>query len=85
MGEKKSIIFAAWPKFDAAKAQEQTKIIVVQINGKLRGQFEISADELTEEKAKETALASAAVQKWLAGQTPKKVIYVPEKLVSIVI
>lgn len=85
LGEKKSIIFTAWPKFDASKAKDQTKIIVVQVNGKLRDQFEISADELTEEVAKEKALASATVQKWLSGQTVKKVIYVKEKLVNIVI
>ncbi len=85
LGEKKYIIFATWPKFDATKAKDQTKIIVVQINGKLRDQFEILATELTEEKAKAQALASETVQKWLAGQTPKKVIYVLEKLVNIVI
>jgi len=85
LGEKKSIIFAAWPKFDATKAKDQTQIIVVQVNGKLRDQFEISADELTENVAKEKALESATIQKWLSGQTPKKVIYVKEKLVNIVI
>jgi leucyl-tRNA synthetase len=85
LGEKKSIIFTAWPKFDAVKVKDQIKIIVVQVNGKLRDQFEISADELTEDAVKEKALASSVVQKWLAGQTPKKVIYVKEKLVNIVI
>ncbi|MBI5022834.1 MAG: leucine--tRNA ligase [Candidatus Magasanikbacteria bacterium] len=85
LGEKKSIIFTVWPKFDAVKAKDLTKIIVVQVNGKLRDQFEISTDELTEETAKDKAIASSTIQKWLAGQAPKKVIYVKEKLVNIVV
>ena len=55
LGEKKSIIFAAWPSLTRPKPKDQTKIIVVQINGKLRDQFEILAIELTGKSQRKSA------------------------------
>ncbi len=56
----------------------------IQVNGKLRATLEIEPDsdkEIVEAKA----LAMDAVQKYLAGQTPKKVIVVPNRIINVVI
>lgn len=74
----------AWPQYDAAAAAEDTITIVVQINGKVRDRLEMAAD-ITEDEAKNRALASPVVQKFLDGKAPRKVVYVPRKLVSIVV
>jgi len=58
--------------------------MVVQVNGKLRANLIVPAD-ISEDDVKSQALAQNNVQKWLAGKSPKKVIYVPGKLVSIVV
>lgn len=83
-GGKGSIAYAEWPMYDAALIQETMATIAVQINGKLRGTFEVAADT-DEEIVKAQALASDKAQKWLEGKEPKRVIYVKGKLVSIVI
>ena len=74
---------ATWPTWDEALTVEDTITIAVQVNGKLRGEVEVGKDTDPEEiKAK--ALAHENVTKFLTGE-PKKVIYVPGRLVSIVV
>lgn len=73
-----------WPEFDPAKAKDETVTIAVQVNGKVRAQFEAPA-EISQQEAQKLALAQENTQKHLEGKTPKKVIYVKGKLVSIVI
>ena len=79
-----SIHQQAWPTWDEALAAEETITIVVQINGKVRDRFEAAAD-IGEVEAKERALATAGAQKHLDGKQPLKVIYVPGRLVNIVV
>ena len=61
-----------------------TITLIVQVNGKVRDRITVPADT-GPEQAKEIALASAAVQKFLDGREPRKVILVPGKLVNIVV
>ncbi|AAZ98398.1 leucyl-tRNA synthetase, class Ia [Thiobacillus denitrificans ATCC 25259] len=72
-----------WPEVDAAALVQDEIELMLQVNGKLRGQIRVAAgaDKPAIEAA---ALASEAVQKYLAGQTPKKVVVVPGRLVNIV-
>jgi leucyl-tRNA synthetase len=73
-----------WPKPDE-KALEQDEIeLVVQVNGRLRGNIRVpkDADKAVIEAA---ALGNDDVQKHVAGATPKKVIVVPGRLVNIVV
>ena len=58
--------------------------VIVQINGKLRDRIEVPAD-IDEPRAKELAVESEAVQKFLDGKEPKKIVYVPGRLVNIVL
>jgi len=74
---------ATWPEWDEDLTVEDTITIAVQVNGKLRGEVSVGKDTVPEEiKAK--ALAHENVAKFVTGE-PKKVIYVPGRLVSIVI
>jgi leucyl-tRNA synthetase len=84
MGNSPSIQFVPWPAYreDALIADEL--LIVVQVNGKLRGRFNISADA-SDEAIREKALANEYISKFTVDKPIKKVIVVQKKLVNIVI
>ncbi|MGZ3693997.1 MAG: leucine--tRNA ligase [Bdellovibrionota bacterium] len=84
LGHKESIARAPWPKADPALLVADTMKIVVQINGKLRDQFECSASA-TQEEVLAQALTSPEVKKYIDGKEIKKQIYVPKKLVNLVV
>ncbi|HLP43693.1 MAG TPA: leucine--tRNA ligase [Candidatus Nanoarchaeia archaeon] len=84
LGNKKTIHESMWPTFDPAKIVSDTVKIVVQVNGKVRDEFEIGVSA-EENEVKERALSRENVIKWLNGAVPKRVIYVKGKLVNIVI
>ncbi len=73
-----------WPAWDEAIAREEVVTLVVQVNGKVRDRIELPAD-VTEADARAAALASPAVSERLDGKSPRKVIYVPGRLVNIVL
>jgi leucyl-tRNA synthetase len=74
----------AWPAVDASALVQDEIELMLQVNGKLRGQIRVAA---TADKAaiETAALASEAAQKYLEGQPPKKVVVVPGRLVNIVV
>ena len=82
-GKPYSIHTQPWPEYDEAAAAEDEIELVLQVNGKVRDKVVVPVD-ITEEQAKELALASEAIQKQLDGKAPRKVIYVPGRLVNIV-
>ncbi|MGN6696960.1 MAG: class I tRNA ligase family protein, partial [Thermomicrobiales bacterium] len=73
----------SWPDYDPAQIEEETVTLIVQVNGKLRDRISAPA-AITEDAARELALTSAKVAPHLNGKAPRKVIYVPGKLVNIV-
>jgi len=79
-----SIHLSSWPTFDASKLQSATFELVIQVNGKVRDRIEVATD-ISEEEAKGVALKSEKVQTWLEGKSPQKIVYVPGKLISIVV
>jgi leucyl-tRNA synthetase len=78
-----SIHTQSWPKVDEAAAAEEEITLVVQINGKVRDRINVAVD-ISEAEARDKALNSAAVQKFLDGKPPRQVIYVRGRLVNIV-
>ena len=80
----RSIHVHAWPTFDAELAKADTVTLVVQVNGKLRDRIEAPAD-ISEEAARELALASPAAQKWIEDKPVRKVIFAGGKLINIVV
>ncbi|MDP2651425.1 MAG: class I tRNA ligase family protein [bacterium] len=83
IGNQNSIHVQEWPKYDPSKIEEDEVTLAVQVNGKVRASMPVKRDE-PEGVVKDKALALPEVQKWLDGQAPKKVIIVPNKIVSIV-
>jgi leucyl-tRNA synthetase len=84
LGEKGNLLKAPWPKYDAVLAKEEELEIPVQVNGKLRGRILVPADA-TEDFIIERALADEKAQSAVAGKQLVKTIYVPGKLVNIVV
>jgi leucyl-tRNA synthetase len=84
LGEKGSLLKAAWPQYDGALAKEEELEIPVQINGKLRSLIVVPADA-SEDFVVERALADEKVRAAIAGKQIVKKIYVPGKLLNIVI
>ncbi len=82
--ELKPGVAMVWPIVDEAALVQDEIELMLQVNGKLRGQVSVAATA-TREVIEAAALASEAVQKYLAGQPPKKVVVVPGRLVNIVI
>jgi leucyl-tRNA synthetase len=82
-GHDKSVHLEAWPNYDPELTRDETVTVVVQVNGKVRDRLQIGAGT-DEAEVREMALRSEAVKKHLNGKSPKKMIYVADKLVSIV-
>jgi len=82
-GFKESIFTFSWPKYNPDFIKQELMTIIIQVNGKLRDQIEVRRDS-DEEQIKAEALKSSRVQAFITGDI-KKVIYVPEKLINIVI
>ncbi len=83
LGHEGLIQDAQWPVWDDALTVENTITIAVQVNGKVRGEIEIAKDA-DADTVKVLALAHENVAKFIEGG-PKKVIYVPGRLVSVVV
>jgi leucyl-tRNA synthetase len=84
LGETSNLLKAPWPKYDAELAKEDEIEIPVQISGKLRSRVVVSADA-TEEFVLERAFADEKVKAAIAGKQIVKKIYVPGKMVNIVV
>jgi leucyl-tRNA synthetase len=83
-GEKESLLRTPWPKYDAALAKEEEIEVPVQVNGKLRSRVLVSADA-DEAFVLERALADEKVKAAIAGKKIVKKIYVPGKMVNLVV
>jgi leucyl-tRNA synthetase len=83
-GEKESIHLSAWPKIESEIIEEEI-ILPIQINGKLRDTLSVRNHELGEkEKIIEQALKSEKIKKYIIGK-PKKIIYVPGKIINFIV
>jgi leucyl-tRNA synthetase len=73
-----------WPKWDPKLVKEEMITLIIQVNGKLRDKVEVEAN-ISKEKAKELAISREKIKKWIEGKEIKKVIFVPGKLINIVV
>jgi leucyl-tRNA synthetase len=84
LGNEGSVLDASYPKFNAALLVESTKEYPVSINGKLRTNMELALD-LDQKQVEELVLQNEIVQKWLEGKAPRKIIFVKNKMINVVI
>ncbi|MDR0882386.1 MAG: leucine--tRNA ligase [Candidatus Adiutrix sp.] len=84
LGHSGTVFNGGWPAWDEAATLRTTVEYVIQINGKVRGKLELPAG-LEEAAIEPQVLANPAVARWLEGQTMVKKIYVPDKLVNLVV
>ena len=84
LGKEELITDAHWPEVDEKALEIEEMTIAIQINGKLRSQITVDLD-LSEDQIKNKALNEEKVKKYLEGTEVKKIIYVPGKIINIVI
>ena len=83
-GKEKSVSHAPWPSFDENAMKQDLIHIVIQVNGKLRGECDIPTDA-SEDQVRVIVLAHEKIQSILQGQALRRFIYVPGRLANIVV
>ncbi len=84
LGHHNTICDATWPSLVQEHLKSDTKEYPIQINGKLRATISLPTDTSAAD-AEAAAMALEQVQKWLEGNTPKKVVFVPGRMINIVL
>ncbi|MET0595923.1 MAG: leucine--tRNA ligase, partial [Polyangiaceae bacterium] len=84
LGGTASLAYEPWPVYDEALCRDEVIEIAVQVNGKVRGRIQLAPDA-GEDEARRAAEAEPGVQTFLAGKTVKKFLYVPGKIVNVVV
>jgi leucyl-tRNA synthetase len=84
LGHRDSVFDASWPTWDPRLAAEERVELVAQVNGKVRSRMQVPRG-LSEREALKRALADEAVKKFLDGKKVKKVVYVPDRLINLVV
>jgi leucyl-tRNA synthetase len=84
LGHDKSLVYERWPTFDEALTIDEADELAVQVNSKVRGHVTLRRG-MPEAEAREAALAVASVQAAMGGKPIKRFIYVPGKIVNIVV
>jgi len=81
---RNSIHNQPWPKYNPKLIKEEKITLVIQVNGKVRDKIEVETT-ISEKEAEELSLSRERITKWIGGKKIKKVIFVPEKLINIVV
>jgi leucyl-tRNA synthetase len=83
-GREYSVHQQSWPEADADLARSETIELAVQVNGKVRARLQVVAGS-DEDEVRELAEADGSVAQYLAGKTVRRVIFVPDRLLNIVV
>ena len=84
LGHTNLVVDTPWPNFDPGLLEEEFVTIAVQVNGKLRGTIDVRRDS-TQDDVEPLALGLDSVEKLLDGCNPRKVVFVPNKIVNFVV
>jgi leucyl-tRNA synthetase len=84
LGGEGLVSLAPWPEHDEALCIDEEITVVIQVNGKKRGEISVAKD-ISREALHDAALDTDVARKWLEGGEPRRVIVVPGKLVNIVV
>ena len=83
-GHETSILDAIYPLYDERFLIESSKLYPVAINGKTRAELQISLDA-SQQQVEDLVLSDETIKKWLNGNRPRKVIYVKNKMINLVV
>jgi leucyl-tRNA synthetase len=84
LGNTESVYFAKWPEYDDFMLTDDEVTIAVQVNGKLRGTFTF-LNGVAHEEVSLAANESEDIRKWVRGKTLVREIFIPNKLLNIVV
>ncbi|RJR30334.1 MAG: leucine--tRNA ligase [Desulfobacteraceae bacterium] len=84
MGKKENLLSVSWPKYEEQALEVDVKLVVIQVNGKVRGRIEVPAS-WSDKEIEAEALKSERIKNFIGSQSIKRVIVVRNKLVNIVI
>jgi leucyl-tRNA synthetase len=84
LGHPERVDQVPWPSYSTDALEEEKLLIVVQVNGKVRGKITVPAD-VTQERIEADALTDPKVANLLDGKKVQRVVYVPRRLVNIVV
>jgi leucyl-tRNA synthetase len=84
LGHRGSIFHESWPAADPILAQEEQVEVVVQVNGKVRARLHVPRGT-SEEQLRLLALGDPRARPWIHGKAVRRVVVVPDKLVSVVV
>ena len=84
LGHRESLAYQPWPAWDEALVREEVVTLAIQINGKLRATLELPRGA-TQPEAQKAALGDPRIQRYVNGAEIRKVIYVPDKLLNLVV
>ena len=84
LGHERALIDEDWPRPDPVALRQETVELIVQVNGKLRGRVQVAAGT-DEARARAAALNDPTVRRFVGEAAPRRVIYVPGKLLNIVV
>ena len=84
IGGEYSVHVQAWPEYDETLAADEVITLIVQVNGRVRARLQVPVDT-SEDSAKAAALANDNVEKYIKGKEIVKIVYVPGRLVNIVV
>jgi leucyl-tRNA synthetase len=84
LGHGERLESVPWPAYSAQALETEELLLVVQVNGKVRGKITVPAD-VTRERAQEMALADERVSAFINGKKVQRIVYVPRRLLNIVL
>jgi len=84
LGQNTSVCLTDWPQYNEEYLKEDIIKYAIAFNGKVRFDMEFAADA-TQQEVEKAVLSSESAQKWIEDKTPRKVIFVPKKMVNIVL
>ena len=84
LGHESSVLDAPYPKVEEKYLVESAKNYPIAINGKTRTELTIDLDA-TQQQVEDIVLADDTVKKWLEGKPPKKVVYVKNRMINVVV
>jgi leucyl-tRNA synthetase len=84
LGHQKTLAYESWPRWDANKLARETVSVAISVNGKVRDVIPLAPDA-SEEEARAAAFASPKLKSYLDGKTVRKAIYVPGRILNLLV